>query len=38
MSIRSLRCPKTILSGLIASRNGSGNIAVRVKSNQDSSR
>ena len=38
MSIRSLRTPKTVLSRLMASRNGSGNIAVRVKCNQCSSR
>ena len=38
MSIGSLRTPKTILSRLMASRNGSGNIAVRVKCNQYSSR
>ena len=38
MSIRSLRYPKTILSGMMASRNGSGNIAVRVKCNQRNSR
>ena len=38
MSIRSLRTPNTVLSSLMASRNGSGNIAVRVKCNQYSSR